>query len=160
MIGIVALFVLWGVSRIWRRRIPGQNLVMAGALIGLMVLALAGVLDPGIYRQPAALGQILLVAWATIPAARLAAAWGLRSSRRTARYGIQLNLLAGLMAAIPIGCLLQEVRTPANRWSAAAAGPVGLWLVLWGWAVMTLLLTLPLWLDKRRDGPGCPPQIH
>ena len=60
-------------------------------------------------------------------------------------------LLAGILTALPLGWFL---RSQGVALSGGSYAPFYFWLTLVGWSVGALLITLPCWLDKLRDGPG------
>ena len=151
MIAAAALVVMLVAGRIWRRRVPPQNLLQAAGLIAVLAVALAAWFDgPGLrfWRYP---GTLVLVAWAALPTARLLATWCCRGFRSAAYYGLGLNLLAGILTALPLGWFL---RSQGVALSGGSYAPFYFWLTLVGWSVGALLITLPCWLDKLRDGPG------
>ena len=126
----------------WQRRVPFQNVVLASGLIGLLasIWVLAG------WVAPVTFGYVPL-ALAGILSARMTAARGLRSYRLHSVYGYWLTGVATGLGSFPL--LLTAFARPAL--SRPAVGSY--WWAHVVLVLVSLLLTLPCYLDKRRARP-------
>lgn len=147
MFYLLSFVVIVLAGRVWWRRVPFQNLAQAHFTVAVCGWGLWGLLATSLALPASLAGPFVAVAAAAIPSLRLGAAFLLRPWRTARSYGLGLNLLAALGTTLVLALFLGAQGAPVGRpWWVVG--------VLFAWSFGVLLLTLPCWLDKLRDGPG------